>query len=143
MIIEGFVICTEAASKNNVEYDLLKSINDVIFKDIVEWTRHPTSLRCELSKFGVWYFKKQKTMKRREAFDRTLDRVLERNIPKEGEIILLSRIENLNFILREYEKYNRDKYEIKCLKYGKENYDAYCLAKRQEKIQKAEKDKPL
>jgi hypothetical protein len=61
MIIESFVVCQDVAQKNNIDYDLLKSVNDIIFKDIVQWTRNPTTLRLDLSKFGTWYFKKAKT----------------------------------------------------------------------------------
>lgn len=136
MIIEGFVICADAASKNNVDYDLLKSINDIVFKDIVDWTRKPTSLRLDLSKFGVWYFKKTKTSTKRD----TLLKVLKQDELNDRENIL-NRIKNFDFILSEYEKYNKDKYDIKCLKYGKENYEAYCMAKKQEKLQKTKENK--
>lgn len=139
MIIEGFVICQEAASKNNVEYDLLKSINDVVFKEVVDWTRNPTSLRLDLSKFGVWYFKKAKTQTKRN----TLINVLKNGAYEGEEESIRERLLNLDFILSEYEKYNKDKFEIKCMKYGRENYEAYSLAKKQEKLQKAQKDKSL
>lgn len=139
MITEGFVICQEAAQKNNVEYDLLKSINDIVFKEVVDWTRNPSSLRLELNKFGVWYFKKAKTIDKINILNRVLKDGV---IAGDGENIL-SRVKNYEFILSEYEKYTKDKYDIKCLKYGRENYEAYSLAKKQEKLQKAKKDKPL
>ena len=139
MITEGFVICSQAATKNNVDYDLLKSINDIVFKDVVEWTRHPTSLRLNLSKFGVWYFKKTKTIAKRH----NLKKVLEDGTHKGNSQNLIDRIENYNFILSEYEKFNEDKYKIKCLKYGKENYEAYCMDKKQEKLQKVQKNKSI
>lgn len=137
MIIEGFVICADAASKNGVEYDLFKSINDIVFKDIVDWTRNPTSLRLDLSKFGVWYFKKTKTSLKKD----TLNKVLKEDKDVFDKENILNRIKNFDFILSEYEKYNKDKYDIKCSKYGKENYEAYCLAKKQEKIQKTQENK--
>lgn len=139
MITEGFVICTDAASKNKVEYDLLKSVNDIVFKEMVDWTRNPTTLRAEISKFGVWYFKKAKSEKKRHS----LKTIILNGAYREDEENILKRVNNLDFILTEYEKYNKDKYEVKCLKYGKEDYEAYCLAKRQEKIQKTKKDKSL
>ncbi len=139
MIIEGFVICANAASKNGVEYDLLKSINDTIFKDVVDWTRHPSSLRLELKDFGVWYWKKSKTYDKKMYFER----LLKQDIIDEYRQSLTNRMANFDFILSEYEKYQKDKYEVKCLKYGKENYEAYCLAKKQEKIQKAQENKSI
>lgn len=139
MITEGFVICQEAAQKNNVEYDLLKSINDIVFKEVVDWTRNPTSLRLELNKFGVWYFKKAKTLSKKD----TLNKVLKDGATAGDDENIINRIKNYEFILSEYEKYTKDKYDIKCLKYGRENYEAYSLAKKQEKLQKAKKDKSL
>ena len=139
MITEGFVICTETALENNIEYDLLKSVNDIVFKEIVEWTRKPSSLRIELSKFGVWYFKKAKSEDKRCVLS---DLLLNDEI-REGKENVINRLKNLDFISSEYEKYSRDKYDIKCLKYGKENYEAYCLAKKQEKLSKTKKDKSL
>lgn len=137
MIIEGFVVCNDLSNREKIEYDLLKSINDTVFKEIVDWTRNPTSLRIDLSKFGVWYFKKSKTELKKDMFLR----VLRAGTNKLNEENILKRLKNIDFILSEYKKYNEDKYLIKCLKYGKENYEAYCLAKKQEKIQKTKKDK--
>lgn len=138
MIIEGFVICNNAASKNNIEYDLLKSINDIVFKDIVDWTRKPSSLRLELKDFGVWYWKKTKTINKRDDLLKALGKHNEQVDEK-----IRNRLNNFDFILSEYEKYLKDKYEIKCMKYGKENYEAYCLAKKQEKIRKAKENKSV
>lgn len=137
MIIEGFVICVDAASKNNVEYDLLKSINDTVFKEIVDWSRNPTSLRLELKKFGTWYFKKAKTKDKIKHLENTL----KLDFKRDDEEKVLSRINNYNFIISEYEKYSKDRYEIKCEKYGKENYEAYCLDNKQKKLQKTKENK--
>ena len=139
MIIESFVLCNNAASKNNIEYDLLKSINDIVFKEVVEWTRNPTSLRIKLNKFGVWYFKKAKMLLKKDV----MHRVLRNGANEQNKNNILKRLKNFDFILSEYDKYQEDKYKVKCSKYGKENYEAYCLAKKQEKFQKAKKNKSI
>jgi hypothetical protein len=139
MIIESFVICQDAAQKNNVDYDLLKSINDAVFKDVVQWTKNPTALRLDLSKFGVWYFKKTKTKYKKEM----LNKVLIDGSRVGDEENIINRLKNFDFILSEYEKYSKDRYEIKCLKYGKENYEAFSLAKKQKKLQEAKENKSI
>lgn len=136
MILESFVICSEVSSKNKIDYDLLKSINDIVFKDIVEWTKSPTSLRLDLKNFGVWYYKKHKTKLKKD----TLKRVINNSYDEKDRMRMEKRIENFDFILSEYDKYSADKYKIKCEKYGKENYESFVLAKKQEKLQKAKED---
>lgn len=139
MILEGFVICVDAATKNKVEYDLLKSINDTVFKEVVSWSRNPDSLRLELKKLGTWYFKKAKTINKLDF----VNRVLRNGVRPEDEEKYLNKIKNYRFILSEYDKYTQERQEIKHIKYGKENYEAFCLDKKQKKLQKTKEDKPF
>jgi hypothetical protein len=139
MIVDFKSICKDVAKENDIDLNALLSINNLVFKEISDWSKNPTSLRVYLKHFGNWYFKKQKTDYKLSAYTRTLEHdptLLDVNREK-----ILNIVKNYNFILSEYDKYTKEKYEIKCKKYGKQAYEAYCMAKKQEKIQKAKKDK--
>lgn len=140
MIVDFKSICKDVSKEENIDLSTLLSVNNIVFKEIYDWTKNPTSLRVYLKHFGNWYFKKQKTNYKLNVFNKILnesfDSLLE---PTKNKVYRL--VNNYNFILSQYEEYKKEKYEIKCNKYGKEAYEAYCLAKKQEKIQKAKKDK--
>jgi len=139
MIVDFKSICKDVAKENDIDLNTLLSINNIVFKEVSDWSKNPTSLRVYLKHFGNWYFKKQKTSYKLSVYNRTLTSdptLLEVNREK-----ILNIVKNYNFILSEYDKYTKEKYEIKCKKYGKQAYEAYCMAKKQEKIQKAKKNK--
>jgi len=141
MILDHKGLCKEVSKENDIDEELLLSVNNLIYKEIYDWTKQPTHLKIYLKHIGSWYFKKMKTAKKLKMFQDVLaynTRLYESN---RGRVI--NYINNYTFILSEYDKYLKEKYELKCLKYGKEAYEAYCLAKRQEKIQKSQKNKPL
>lgn len=137
MITESVTIVTSTSERTGVEYDLLKSINDIVFKDIVEWSRQPTSLIIKLDKFGSFFFKKAKT----ERKITSLTNMLKDESKQSQTEVLNNRIKSYNFILEEYKKFKQAKYDIKCEKYGKQNYENYILVKKQEKIQKSKEAK--
>lgn len=132
MMVDYKFICKNTSIKNNIDLDVLTSINNVVFKEISLWVNKPDYLKIYLKHIGSWFYKKKKTKAKLEKILKALENDLNlTNISKEK---LLSKIENYNFILSEYDKYTQERYEIKCKKYGKEAYEAYCLAKKQEKI---------
>lgn len=139
MIVDFKSICKDVSKENNIDLNTLLSVNNIVFKEISDWTKKPTSLRIYLKHFGSWYFKKQKTSYKLNVFNKVLKD--SSFLLETTRVKILRLIDNYNFILSQYEDYKKEKYEIKCKKYGKEAYEAYCLAKKQEKIQKAKKDK--
>ena len=141
MILDSKSICKEISKDNSFDLEMLLSINNIVFKEISNWTTQPTHLKVYLKHFGSWFFKKKKTKDRVLNLQQLLNNnPLDLNINKEK---IFNKIKNYDFILSEYEKYVKDRYEIKCKKYGKEAYEAYCLAKKQEKIQKSKKNKSI
>lgn len=139
MIVDFKSICKDVSKEKDIDLNTLLSVNNIVFKEIYDWTKNPTSLRVYLKHFGNWYFKKQKTSYKLNIFNKILrdsSPLLEATRDK-----IVRLVNNYNFVLSQYEEYKKEKYEIKCKKYGKEAYEAYCLAKKQEKIQKAKKDK--
>lgn len=141
MILDSKSICKEISKDNSFDLEMLLSINNIVFKEISNWTLQPSHLKVYLKHFGSWFFKKKKTRDRVSNLQQLLNNnPLDLNINKEK---IFNKIKNYDFILSEYEKYVKDRYEIKCKKYGKEAYEAYCLAKKQEKIQKSKKNKSI
>ncbi len=141
MIADYKVICKEVSSENNIDLELLTSINNIVFKEVSFWSLNPDTLKVYIKYFGSWFFKKQKTANKIKIYQgmlKTDKELLDKTIEK-----INKKLKLYNFIIDEYEKYIRDKCEVKYKKYGKEAYEAYCLAKKQEKIQKSQKDKPL
>lgn len=134
MIIDYKNICKQVSKENNVDLDILLSINSVVFTEIYDWTKNPDYLKIYVKYLGSWFFKNKKTNNKLIACDNILSK--DDMILEEDKLKILNKIKNYNFILSEYKKYIADKYEVKCKKYGKEAYEAYCLAKKQEKIQK-------
>ncbi len=141
MILESKSICKKVSDENNLDLDLLSSINHIIFKEVYQWTKNPVSLRVYLKHFGSWYFKKQKTASKLELYQNLLDN--NRAYSEKDKDRMINKIKNYSFILSEYIDYTKSRYEVKCQKYGKEAYKAFCMAKKQEKIQKSQKNKPL
>lgn len=141
MIADAKIICRELSKKQDINLNLLLSINSVVFAEIFEWSQDPTYLKVYLKHFGSWFFKKKKTSDKYNMYKRILD----------SEEILLDttrekidkKLKNYTFISGEYKKYTKDRYEVKCEKYGKEAYEAYCLAAKQKKIQKTKSNKPI
>lgn len=133
MIKDHKILCKEISKENEIDLNLLLSIHNTIFTEIYDWTKNPDSLKIYLKHFGSWFFKKHKTKLKLDVFEKVL---------KNGSITsdetfqrVNTQIKNYNFILSEYDKYTKERYEIKCKKYGKEAYEAYCMAKKQKKIQ--------
>lgn len=141
MILDSKSICKEISKDTDFDLEMLLSINNIVFKEISNWTTQPTHLKVYLKHFGSWFFKKKKTKDRVLNLQQLLNNnPFDININREK---IFNKIKNYDFILSEYDKYVKDRYEIKCKKYGKEAYEAYCLVKKQEKIQKSKKDKPI
>lgn len=141
MISDSKSVCKQVSQENNIDLDVLSSINNMVFSEVYDWSKNPTSLKIYIKHFGSLFFKKKKTKEKLDLFENILktdSTLTEHTIEK-----INNRIKNYNFILSEYDKYTKERYEIKCKKYGKEAYEAFCLAKKQEKIQKSKKNKSI
>ena len=141
MIVDHKSICKEVSNENNIDINLLLSINNIIFKEISDWSKTPSTLKIYLKHFGNWYFKKQKTILKKETYDRVLKN--DKTLLDINRVKIEEKVKNYEFIISEYQKYLNDKYEIKYKKYGKEAYEAYCLDKKQKKIQETKKNKSI
>ena len=129
MTEESFLICQKVAEDLNVEYDLIKSVNDVIFKELSQVIRKPKSLILSAQPLGNFYYRDKKTVvKLVKAKD---------NDPDNEEFN-----QSLADILEMYKVYREDKLNFKYEKFGKENHEAYLLDKKQKKLSAAKKDKP-
>lgn len=141
MILDHKILCKEVSQEQNIDLNLLLSINNSVFTEVFNWSKNPDFLKIYLKHFGSWFFKKRKTSDKLKIYQRVIEfdtTLLDINREK-----INNKIKNYHFILSEYEKYTKDRYEIKCRKYGKEAYEAYCLAIQEKKIQKTKKNKPL
>lgn len=143
MIVDYKSLCKEVSKENNLDLDLLISINNTVFNEVFNWTKNPTSLKIYLKHFGSFFFKKRKTVEKIEMYNRVLTGNLHLPLLDVNREKIHNKIKNYNFILSEYDKYMKERYEIKCEKYGKEAYEAFCLAKKQEKIQKTKENKSI
>lgn len=141
MIIDSKTICKKVSEDNSIDLNTLISINNIVFKEISDWSKQPDTLKVYLKHFGSWYYKKQKTISKEAIFQRVL--IYDTSLLDSSREKILDKIKNYNFIISEYEKYLKEKYEIKCKKYGKEAYEAYCLDIKQKKIQKTKENKSI
>lgn len=140
MILNGKDICKMVADDNQIDYNLLLSINNTVFLKTKEWTRNPTSLKVYIKGIGSWFYRKTKTKDNLNFLNNLiLENTIFRNEKEYQNAIKKSKV--MTFILKEYETYIQDRYDKKCEKYGKEAYEAYKMAKKQEKIQKTQEAK--
>ena len=123
MILESFNICQSFCEKHDEEYEFIKSINDVMFKQFRDDIRNPTSLILSMGDLGRMYYKKTKT-----SF-----KLMESNTQDE-EIK-----EGAKKILEMYKVYDKDKLNYKYEKFGKESHDAHILARKEKKLSKSKK----
>lgn len=130
MTEESFLICQKVADDLNVEYDLIKSINDVIFKEVSKAVREPDSLIVGLQPLGNFYYRDKKTLEK-------LRNNLYFNHPDKEQYT-----KHLSHIMDMYEVYKKDKLEFKYEKFGKESHEAYLLAKKQKKLSGTKEVKP-
>ena len=129
MIEESFLICQKLSDDINVEYDLIKSINDVVFKELYQAIRKPKSLILSVQPLGSFYYRDKKTV----------TKLLKANHddPDNEEFN-----QSLADILEMYKVYREDKLNFKYEKFGKESHEAYLLAKEQKKLPTTKEDKP-
>lgn len=121
MIEESFLVCQKLSDELNVEYDLIKSINDIIFKELSQVIRKPESLILSVQPLGNFYYRDKKTLvKLVKAKD---------NDPDNEEFN-----KSLVDVLDMYIEYREDKLNFKYEKFGKENHEAYLLDKEQKKL---------
>lgn len=117
MQLESFNICQQASEKTGLDYELLKSVNDVFFSSLASIVRNPPSLIVKIPVFGHFYYRERKSIQRleggnyEEEFGQHLERVVEW-----------------------YKEFHENKIGHKYEKFGKESHDAYRLAKAQERI---------
>lgn len=129
MIIEGFNICNRIAAVENKEYDLIKAVNDTIFKKLKEAVLEADKIIIKLPEFGTWYYRKVKLEAR-------IAMMLRDNDYQDNEE-KLKFLNKLQVIEKQYIEYSSERINNKYKKYGKENYEAYSLALKQKKVQKS------
>lgn len=129
MISDSATICKKIAEKENMDYQLIKDINDFVFSTVKEKMISGSKLITSLKGFGSWYYRKAKSIEKLSTFVALTEKELE----------LEQRLKN---IIEQYKVFNNDKLQKKHEKYGKENYEAYVLALKQKQIQESKKDKP-
>ena len=122
MTEESFLICQKVADDLKVEYDLIKSINDIVFKEVSKITRTPDTLIVSLQPLGNFYYRDKKTSEK-------LRSVTHFNNPDSEEYKT-----HLTNITEMYKLYKEDKLKFKYEKFGKESHEAYLLAKEQKKF---------
>ena len=61
MIIDYKNICKQVSKENNVDLDILLSINSVVFTEIYDWTKNPDYLKIYVKYLGSWFFKNKKS----------------------------------------------------------------------------------
>lgn len=124
MIVKSFNICEDYASSQNLEYDFVKSINDILFKSVRDKIKSPDSLILRVGKLGNFFYKKTKVKFKLS------------NEKNDDELI-----EDYKTILNMYEEYLTDKLNFKYEKFGKQGHDAFILAKEQKKLSRAKEIK--
>ena len=129
MTEESFLICQKVADDLNIDYDLIKSINDTVFKELSQVVRSPESLIVSLQPLGNFYYRDKKTSEK-------LRNNLHFNNPDNEEFT-----NNLSNIMNMYISYKEDKLKFKYEKFGKESHEAYLLDKKQKKLPTTKKDK--
>lgn len=113
------------SKRDNIDINLLKSINDSIFKKTKKLIQEAPSLRIYLRHIGTFYYR-----------DKKLDNYV--RFPEgrtEEDIAFFNKVKAM------YDEYYKDKYEFKIRKFGKESHETYLLDKEQKKLQKAKADK--
>ena len=125
MKLESFNICQNYAEKNNLNYEFVKSINDVLFKEIRNKIRTPNSLILKVGKLGDFFYKRTK-VKTKVDFDKG----------KDDELLI-----HYHKVLTMYEEYMADRLKFKYEKFGKETHDAFLLDKEQKRVQRAKENK--
>ena len=128
MIEESFLICQKLSDEINVEYDLIKSINDVVFKELYQAIRKPKSLILSVKPLGSFYYRDKKTLTKLVN--------AKQNDPDNDEFN-----QSLADILEMYKLYREDKLNFKYEKFGKESHEAYLLDKEQKKLPTTKEDK--
>lgn len=128
MIEESFLICQKLSDEINVEYDLIKSINDVVFKELYQAIRKPKSLILSVKPLGSFYYRDKKTLTKLVN--------AKQNDPDNDEFN-----QSLADILEMYKVYREDKLNFKYEKFGKESHEAYLLDKEQKKLPTTKEDK--
>lgn len=129
MTEESFLICQKVADDLKIDYDLIKSINDIVFKELSQVVRNPKSLIVSLQPLGNFYYRDKKTSEK-------LRNNLHFNNPDSEEFT-----NDLSNIMNMYISYKEDKLKFKYEKFGKESHEAYLLDKKQKKLSTPKKDK--
>ena len=108
--------------EENPEFDLefLNELDKFIFQTLRHKTSNPTSLIYDLAPLGKWTYRKVATRKYLYGC---------------GDVVN-EFTDKLRIILDMYEIYTGDKLKKKYEQFGKENHEAYILAKKQERLQK-------
>lgn len=101
--------------------DMIKSIGITLFKVLKQKIVNPEALIMDMGQLGNFYFRKGVTKPRSEY---TMDDEIQSTAKK---------------ILDLYDEFDKDKYEFKCEKFGKESHDSYIVAKKQKKVQRFKK----
>lgn len=128
MIEESFLICQKVSDELNIEYDLIKSINDIVFKELYQAIRKPKSLILSVQPLGSFYYRDKKTLTKLVN--------AKQNDPDNDEFN-----QSLANILEMYKVYREDKLNFKYEKFGKESHEAYLLDKEQKKLLTTKEDK--
>lgn len=123
-------IC-EMVNKENPEFtlDFLIDLDKFIFSTVRNKISNPTSLIYDLAPLGKWTYRNKATKDYRYG------------CIKNGEGTT-EFTDKLDIILDMYKTYVNDKLEKKYEQFGKENHEAYLLAKKQERLQKRKETNP-
>lgn len=119
-------ICKSVSKEKDIDFDLVKSIDTAIFKELSNQMRNPTNIFINVYKLGTFKFRCKKVNSALTNYDKELNKEI---------------IPNLEKIIGLYDNYIKDKNEFKENKFGKETHRAYLLAKEQEKLSKAKEVK--
>lgn len=101
----------------------MSSINEIFFSEVRDKIQEVPSLVIAIPPLGNFIYRKAKQQRFKDS------------INEEAKAIS-------NKILKMYEEYDRDKLNKRYEQHGKENHEAYLLAKKQGKVQRFQKNKP-
>lgn len=133
MKLESFNICQQVSEKNNIEYDLVKSINDIFFKSLNETVRKANNLIIDADVLGNFYYRQKKTADKLDS--------LKRGFFKKDFNDTTELEASLERILLYYKDYNNDKLNFKYEQFGEENHKAYLMGKESKSLFPSKKNK--
>ena len=114
-------ICKKVAEDNDLDYDMVKSINDQLFQGLYKKSREGKFLNLKIPGFGIFRVRGKRSFK--------YEKLIEEYEYPESYKKFIRNILNL------YEQFRQYRYDKKVAIFGQESHDAYLLAKKEKAVQ--------